>query len=186
MTIDRENYGSTILGITGHRPDKLGGYNNFTNLSAPLKFQMSMFFQNKAPARIISGMAVGVDQGAVEMALNLDIKVTAMLPCVNQGKLWPYTIQCHYHDLLEQIERRGGQVNFVSLEEYTVGCMHRRNREIIENSTELLAVWDGTKGGTKDCIKLGRSAGISITILDPKTMTFRVLENEHDRLREAE
>jgi uncharacterized phage-like protein YoqJ len=97
---------------------------------------MELFFMEKNPARIVSGMALGTDQWAVEVALKLDIKVVAL--------------------------------------------MHRRNLEIVAQSSEIFAVWDGSKGGTKDCVKAAISEGLPITILDPRTMEFSKLGESND------
>lgn len=168
------------LGITGHRPDKLGGYHDTSNLSWLLKFHMEIFFLEKAPLRIVSGMALGTDQWAVEVALKLGIKVTALVPCLNQEAVWPREAQLRYRELLERIERSGGSVEYVTLTPYTPICMHRRNQEIVAQSSEILSVWDGTRGGTRDCIRLAKADGLQVTNLNPQTMRFETLNGEQE------
>ncbi len=167
------------LGITGHRPHKLGGYNEYTNLCWPLQDKMESFFVEKNPSRIISGMALGTDQWAVATALRLGIEVTALIPCKNQEQLWPTSAQIEYWRLLKDIAAsRGGEVRYVSDKPYDKWCMHNRNREIVENSSEMLAVWDGTRGGTRDCVRLAKSEGLAITILHPQTLEFSRIGTE--------
>lgn len=171
------------LGITGHRPDKLGGYDNFTNLSYGLKFKMMDFFLDKGVTTLVSGMALGADQWAVEVALGLGIRISALIPCLNQDKMWPVQARLHYQDLLEQIRKANGLIVYVSLQEYWKGCMHRRNLEIVSNSEEMLAVWDGSKGGTSDCVRIATREGLSVTVLNPQTLEFEKHEvNLHHRL----
>jgi len=160
------------LGITGHRPYKLSGYDDISNLSAPLKLKMELFFKEKSVTTLVSGMAQGVDQWAVEVALNLGIKVKALIPCINQEKLWPFLSQARYYNLLTMIEEHKGSVIYVSQEEYQKGCMHRRNLGIVNSSDELLAIWDGTKGGTQDCVRIASREGVLVTILNPYSMEF--------------
>jgi uncharacterized phage-like protein YoqJ len=166
------------LGITGHRPDKLGGYHDLSNLSAPIKFHMQCFFSEKNPLRIVSGMALGTDQWAVEMALDLEIKVLALIPCTNHDLMWPLHAQNKYRELLSRVEKSGGQVEYVSSGPYDPRCMHRRNVEIVERSTEMLAIWNGSKGGTSDCVRLARNACLPITVLNPITMKFEKDEED--------
>lgn len=164
-----------ILGITGHRPHKLGGYNPISNRSAWIKFEMEKFFKQKNVERINTGMALGIDQCAAEVALNVGIKITALIPCKDQERLWPEESRLRYQQLLEKIALNG-EVVYVSLEPYSEGCMHRRNKEIVERSTEMLAVWDGTRGGTRDCVRLALNSSLRVTVLDPNTFEFRLLE----------
>jgi uncharacterized phage-like protein YoqJ len=164
------------LGITGHRPNKLGGYDPYTSLCGPLQAKMETFFSWKAPERIISGMALGTDQWAVAVALRLGIKVTALIPCKDQEKLWPASAQAEYWKLLKDIEQDGGEIRYVSERPYDKRCMHNRNQEIVINSSEMLAIWDGTRGGTRDCIRLAKLKGLLITVLNPQTLEFNQLE----------
>jgi uncharacterized phage-like protein YoqJ len=164
------------LGITGHRPHKLGGYNEYTNLCWPIQHKMETFFSWKAPERIVSGMALGADQWAVVVALKLGIKVTALIPCKDQDRLWPPAARAMYSALLASIELGGGKIEYVSDKPYDKWCMVNRNKEIVNNASEMLAVWDGTKGGTGNCVKLALNDGLKVTVLDPNTMEFKELE----------
>jgi len=171
------------LGITGHRPDKLGGYNDYENLRGLLMLKMRDFFLEKGVTTLVSGMALGTDQWATETALDLGIRVAAMIPCLNQEKLWPAISQAYYHALLDRIRKAEGHIIYVSLQNYEKGCMHRRNLEIVNSSEEMLAVWTGSKGGTKDCVRVAIRAGLPVTVLNPNTMEFEKHEvNLHHRL----
>ena len=164
------------LGITGHRPHKLGGYNEYTNLCWPIQAKMETFFSWKAPEQIISGMALGADQWAVNVALKMGIKVTALIPCQGQDRLWPSFAQTQYRTLLRRVEVAGGEVRYVSDKPYDKWCMNNRNHEIVDTSSEMLAVWDGTKGGTGNCVELALHDGLKVTVLDPQTLEFKELE----------
>jgi|SRR5579864_837481 len=164
------------LGITSHRPSKLGGYDPDTSLCWPLTVKMTGFFQEKAPERIVSGMALGADQWATGAALMLGIKVTALIPCKGQERVWPAHAQAVYWELLSRVEAGGGEVRYVSDKPYDKWCMHNRNKEIVTASSEMLAIWDGSKGGTRDCIRLAKADGLEITVLNPQTLEFSKLE----------
>jgi len=160
------------LGITGHRPDKLGGYNDFENLRGALMLKMRDFFIEKSVTTLVSGMALGTDQWAAETALDMGIKVTALIPCLNQEKIWPTLAREHYYVLLDRIRETDGHIIYVTVGDYTKGCMHRRNLEIVNFSHEILAVWNRSKGGTKDCIRSAKQAGLPVTVLNPYDLEF--------------
>ena len=56
--------------------------------------------------------------------------------------------QERYRDLLELCNYRT-----VVQEKYDPGCMHRRNRYMVDHSSLLLAVHDGSPGGTRYTIE---------------------------------
>lgn len=159
-----------VLGITGHRPPKLGGYNNATNRRGDIKYVLKKLFVQLKPACVVSGMALGADQWAVEAALELNIKVLALIPCLGQESQWPIDSQQRYKSLLEQIVNTGGSVEYVSKELYTPACMHVRNQKIVDYSEQLIAVWDGSWGGTGSCVRLAKQAGRPITRVHPSNL----------------
>lgn len=159
-----------ILGITGHRPHKLGGYNDTTNRSKDIKLKMSEYFSQAKPECIVSGMALGVDQWAVEVALKLGIKVAALIPCLAQDSKWPTDSRIKYANLLDQITKAGGSLEYVTNEKYSLSCMQLRNKRIVEYATQMFAVWDGTSGGTGNCVRLAKQANRSIMIVHPVTL----------------
>lgn len=161
---------SMILGITGHRPPKLGGYNDKTNRSQQIKFMLRKLFLQAKPVCVVSGMALGVDQWAVEVALDLGIKVLALVPCKGQESQWPASSQQHYAELLNKIEAAGGSIEYVSKEGYTPDCMQKRNQKIVDYATHMLAIWDGSWGGTGSCVRLAKQAGKSVVIVHPTTL----------------
>jgi uncharacterized phage-like protein YoqJ len=156
-----------VLGITGHRPHKLGGYNDATNKSKDIKLLMKKAFVQAAPVCIVSGMALGVDQWAVEVALELGIKVLALIPCLEQDSQWPPSSKKKYAELLDRIVKAGGSVEYVTKEPYTQTCMQLRNQRIVDYSTHILAVWDRSWGGTGSCVRLGKKAGRPVTVIHP-------------------
>lgn len=159
-----------ILGITGHRPHKLGGYNDATNRSAALKAKMKTIFIMGKPSCVVSGMALGIDQWAAEVALDLGIKVMALIPCQSQDCKWPLPSQKKYAELLERIIKAGGSVEYVSKESYTPQCMHDRNQKIVDYSDKILAIWDGTWGGTGSCVRLAQKAKKPVIKIHPSTL----------------
>lgn len=164
-----------ILGITGHRPHKLGGYNDATNRCGQVKGVLATLFAQAKPACVVSGMALGVDQWAAEVALDLGIKVLALVPCVSQEQKWPPESQVKYRKLLDRIVEAGGEVEFVTKTTYTLTCMQLRNQRIVDYSSHMIAVWDGTWGGTGGCVRLAKQAGRKITVVHPTSLEVKEL-----------
>lgn len=154
-----------VLGITGHRPDKLGGYGP-SALQAAVKVALMHELVRLRPTSIIAGMALGVDQWAAEIAHQLKIPFIAAVPCAGQDRLWPETSRAWYRHLL----LLAAETVIVSPGEYSVRAMHARNRWIVDHSTALLAVWDGSVGGTSACVALAEHKKMPITRIDPKTL----------------
>lgn len=159
---------SKILAMTGHRPDKLGGYDlrsayacrvrdairNSLNMIGDLGF-------------VISGMALGVDQMAAEICIELGIPFVAAVPHEGQELMWPEAAQRHYHDLLSQSEK----VFIISPGGYSAKKMRKRNEWMVDCCDILLAVWDGTTGGTSNCIKYaGRKDTCQVLRINPKEL----------------
>ncbi len=144
--------GKEILAATGHRPDKLLGYS--TKAANTLcKFAISYLEEKLAENQdihLISGMALGWDTAWAKAALELDIPVTLAIPFVGQEKWWFKSSQDEYTSLLDKVPTR--QVVVVSPGGYAPWKMEVRNRWMVDNCTTLIALFDGTPGGTMNCI----------------------------------
>jgi len=167
-----------VLGITGHRPNKLGGYNDATNRSTAIKAVLRMLYAQGQPNCAVSGMALGVDQWAAEVALEMGIKVLALIPCAGQDAMWPEESKKKYAELLARIAQANGSVEYVSTQSYKpeLQQMQKRNQAIVDYSTHIFAVWDRSWGGTGSCVRLAKKASRPITILHPTTMGLVTLE----------
>ncbi len=139
-----------IIAGTGHRPDKLGGYSDevYDKLVAFAEKQLLKFPQVDM---VISGMALGWDQALAEAALNLGMPVRAYIPFIGMERKWPHQSQMHYHSLLRRIDEDEWVI--CSEEGYAPWKMQTRNERMANDCTTMLALWNGTSGGTANCIK---------------------------------
>ena len=144
------------IAATGHRPNKLYGYNLYDIQWIRLAQKMKNFLldrlQTYSELECITGMALGVDQlfGLVALKLRNEgkkIKIFAALPCRGQEKMWKS--KEHWEKLMENVD----EIYYVHDGEYTNRCMQERNIFMVNRADEILAVWDGTPGGTANCIK---------------------------------
>lgn len=157
---------------TGHRPNKLGGYGNtvvHNRLREVIRQELITYkalYYYEEGLEVISGMALGLDQWLAEEALDLDIRVIAAIPCKGQESRWPAHSQEHYHRLLAHPLMSIGYQPDVN---YSARVMDLRNRWMVDNSDELLALWNGTRGGTANCYYYAaKKNGYVINLLDPK------------------
>jgi uncharacterized phage-like protein YoqJ len=139
-----------IIAATGHRPDKLGGYSDrvYWHLVAVAE----QYLHSQQPDEVISGMALGWDQAFAEAALQLGIPVCAAVPFDGQASRWPRRSRRHYEDLLSLAK----WIHVVSPGPYELWKMQARNRWMVDNCNRLAALWNGTPGGTANCLQYAR------------------------------
>lgn len=142
-----------IICGTGHRPDKLGGY-DVDSKEKLLTFAHSSI-KKLRPDRIITGMALGWDMALAYAADAEKIPFTAAIPFKGQEKMWPEGSQKFYHWLLEKAD----EVIYVCEEGYAVWKMQKRNEWMVDNCDTVLALWDGSAGGTGNCIVYANKVG---------------------------
>jgi uncharacterized phage-like protein YoqJ len=103
------------------------------------------------PSKVISGMALGFDQLAAEVAMKLNIPVIAAIPCDNQDAKWNISQREEYYRLLCKCYSN----HIVSPGPYALWKMQARNVWMVDNSNFLISCFDGSSGGTKNCIAYG-------------------------------
>lgn len=155
-----------ILGITGHRPGHLGGYGE-NPLRVKVRAAMQEQFVKLAPTLVLSGMALGVDQWACELALAHGIPYHAYVPFLGQDHRWTKDQQDHYYFLCS----RAKEVKYISNAGYALWKMQKRNEKLVDACEHLLAVFDGSEGGTANCLSYAKKAGRHTTIINPKELT---------------
>lgn len=109
-----------------------------------------------------AGGALGFDTIAAQTVLELkkqhpQIKLILVLPCLSQTKSWSDTDKQIY----EQIKGQADKVVYTS-QEYTQGCMHKRNRHLVDNSSVCVCYLSKTSGGTAYTVEYARSKGLRI------------------------
>ena len=136
-----------IVSVTGHRPNKLGGYS--TKAFEHLVSIFTVWLEENKPEEAISGMALGVDQAFAVAAIRLNIPVAAYIPCLNHSCKWPTPSQELYTRILNKCSRTVQ----VTEKTYTNDCMNKRNEAMVNDADLVLAMWDGSSGGTGNCVK---------------------------------
>lgn len=146
-----------ILAVTGHRPDKLGGYDVDTRLRVR-KLALAAL-DELDPSLVITGMAQGWDTAIAAAAITLDIPFVAAIPFAGQEAVWPEGDQDLYRRLLAQ----ASVVEYVCDPGYAAWKMLRRNAWMVDHAEHLLALWNGTEGGTANCVEYATRRRVPIT-----------------------
>lgn len=158
--------------FTGHRPKSFPWKNNETDpgcvlLKEVLAEQIKLL-ADRGVTDWLSGMAQGVDFWAAEIVLGLKEKNPALrlhciLPCEGQERKWPASERERYHSILRQAD----EVIYVS-REYHDDCMLERNRYLVDHSSVLLAVYNGThRSGTGMTVRYAKRLGREVIVIDP-------------------
>mgnify|MGYP000176748952 CR=1 FL=1 len=118
----------------------------------------------------ISGGALGVDQWAAEIVIKKkekypNIKLVIAKPFPSQGRKWPASSRKRFHKICESADT----VVDISPDPYTREKMMRRNQWMIDKSDMVIAVWDGSTGGTADAVNKAIEVGKPIYRINPKT-----------------
>lgn len=147
-----------IVAGTGHRPDKLGGYsdeayNKLKKIANIALWNIGLNLSKDAEYKVISGMALGWDQALCEAAIELNIPVIAAVPFKGQEDAWFKASKDKYQDLLSKCS----EIVIVSDGKYSADKMQIRNIWMVDHCDILLALWNGTKGGTKNCLDYAKT-----------------------------
>lgn len=138
-----------ILAATGHRPPKLGGYGEQT--FCKLVVFARTYLEAAKPDEVISGMAIGWDTAWAQAAVDLTIPFTAAVPFRGQARIWPPSTQDKYFALLKKAKH----VEVISAQPNDA-AFQARNEWMVDNCHKLVALWDGTSGGTANCVAYAR------------------------------
>lgn len=140
--------------VTGHRPNKLYGYNIYNKQWTNLKEKFKKLLVENNCDEAITGMALGVDTVFALAVLELkdegcDVKLHCAIPCRNFSSKWTKESVDLYNEILSKADT----VKLVSDEDYKPWLMQKRNEYMVDLSDIVIAVWDGSKSGTGNCVR---------------------------------
>ena len=151
--------------FTGHRPAKLPWrYNEEDPRCLALKRRMRDAVElayEQGYRHFICGMAQGCDLYFCECVLALrdlhpDVTVEAAVPCPTQADSWPAAQRERYRNLVAVCDFE----TMVSAQ-YS-SCMQRRDRYMVDHASLLIAVFDGSVGGTRYTMEYAMRRGLSV------------------------
>ena len=158
--------------FTGHRPSKLPwGTDEGDPRCLLLKrklFDAVESAYEEGFRHFITGMAMGCDLYFAEIVLDLrrrrgDVSLEAAIPCPTQCDGWPEGERRRYKQILSACD-----YETLVQDHYSPGCMHRRNRYMVDHSALLIAVYDGQGGGTRQTLEYAIARGVPFLDLRPE------------------
>ena len=142
-----------IVAGTGHRPNKLGGYGK--EAATKVVDTAVDWLAINRPTKVISGGALGWDQALAAAASIVEIPYVMALPFFNLGAKWPKESAAYLDYLCEG----AADVIFVCEPGYAPWKMQKRNEWMVDNCDTVLALWNGTSGGTANCVAYAEKMG---------------------------
>lgn len=105
---------------------------------------------------------MGFDTLAAQTVLRLreqysQIKLILVLPCFTQSRSWENADRIIY----ETIREKADKVVYTS-EAYTSGCMHKRNRHLVDHSSVCICYLEKPSGGTAYTVQYAKEHGKSV------------------------
>jgi uncharacterized phage-like protein YoqJ len=109
-----------------------------------------------------AGGALGFDTIAAQTVLGLkkkhpEIKLILVLPCKNQTRGWEEKDVSVYEIIIEQADKV-----VYTQEHYDRGCMFKRNRHLVDNSSVCVAYLTEEKGGTAYTVNYANQKGVKV------------------------
>ncbi len=144
---DKKNYS---VCFSGHRPEKLGIDED--RIREMLKNAVAEAVDDGYTV-FITGMARGVDIWAADIVLEMkrlykNIELICALPMPGFERRRTAEEQQHYRRIVSEADK----VIMVS-QHYSRNCFQLRNEYMVDNSSRLIAVYNGCAGGTRNTIR---------------------------------
>ena len=109
-----------------------------------------------------AGGALGFDTIAAQTVIDVrdqfpEVKLILVLPCREQANKWSHRDKMMYNDIIQ----RADKTMYVS-EHYHPGCMHERNRHLVDESSYCICYLTRSSGGTKYTVDYAAKHGLEI------------------------
>ena len=175
MNIDDIDLNKTCC-FTGHRPGKLVA--DESEIRAWLRQEINRAVNSNFNT-FICGMADGVDVWAALEVLalrknNPEIRLVSAVPFRGMDK----SSQCGDISLFNKIISESDYVHYIC-DYYTRWCFLARDRWMVDRSERVIAVFNGSKGGTAYTLEYARNKGREIVVVNDAGLGGRVAPNEH-------
>lgn len=157
--------------FTGHRPSKLPWRQDECDRRCVMLkekiYDIVSALYGSGIHHFICGMALGCDTYFAEILFRLreehrDITIEAALPCETQSARWSEVDRNRYFRMIADCD-----YETLIQHGYTRDCMIKRNKYMVDNSSVLIAVYNGTLGGTMQTINYAKKKGLEIIELRP-------------------
>ena len=145
--------------FTGHRPEKLKRAE--TEIKKGLEGAILKAI-HEGFTTFITGMARGVDIWAGQIVLRLrqnnpDLRLIAALPYPGCDTRWSASWRKQYAEVLEAADL----VKAIS-PAYSLASFQKRDEWMVDQSSRVIAVYDGVSGGTKNTIDYAMKCNVEV------------------------
>lgn len=148
--------------FTGHRPDKLTRSEEqiTKDLTAAIDNAISDGYRT-----FISGMAMGVDIWAAQIVLEKKtvlpgLHLICALPFPGFGDRW----SSQWSDVYNEIIRQADLVKSIS-QSFSYASYQKRNEWMVNHSGRVIAVYNGSAGGTRNTVEYAQQKKVSCILL---------------------
>lgn len=145
-----------IIAMSGHRPEKIPDVE---------KTQLNIYIGMRVAqtTHVIQGMASGVDLWSAKCAHKIDIPYTCARPWAGHT---PRVADRHDYEMA--LKYAASVYNVSPSENYTGPWLYqKRNEWMVDNADIVFAIWDGTPGGTANCVNYAKKQEKKILRYDP-------------------
>jgi uncharacterized phage-like protein YoqJ len=156
--------------FTGHRPKSLPWrYNERSDACSALKHKLLEQIESAIQdgyRHFIIGMAQGIDTYVGELLILLkrvhpSITMEAAIPCESQCAKWSKDAKERYENIFGWCDKKT-MINRY----YTPMCMLERNHYMVDQSSRVIAVWNGKPSGTSNTVNYARKMGVGVVVID--------------------
>ena len=149
--------------FTGHRPEKLK--RPVQEITADMEREVVKAVSAGVTV-FNTGMAKGTDIVAGEVVLRLRDKgypicLVCAIPYQGFEKSWSKEWKQRYHSIID----RADDIHYIC-PQYFRGCFQQRNRWLVDHSELVIAVYNGSPGGTRNTIDYAKRKGIDVVRID--------------------
>lgn len=168
-----------IVSFTGHRPDKIAGYN-----SSPRSVELSLRraladeilrLAAEGATTFVSGMAPGVDLWAADEVLRLRqegrIESGVRLRLAVPHPHFSRSFGAEWRPLYDAIVERADDVVYLSPGYYR-GCYNRRNDYLVDVADVVVAYYEGEEGGTRYTLRRAEKQGRCVVNLHQRELFY--------------
>ena len=149
----------TACCFTGHRAVPM---ERIEELRQRLKAGILYLHDNMSITTYYAGGALGFDSLAAEAVIEQrrewrDIRLVIVIPCRDQADRWSAADKARY----DRINGSADEVICLA-ERYYRGCMHQRNRYMVDHSRACICYLTEQTGGTAYTVQYARAHGLQI------------------------
>jgi len=175
--------------FTGHRPAKLPWGSDERDprcltLKRSILRELERLYR-MGYTHFISGMALGCDLYFAEAVLELKeiyppVTLEAALPFPEQAGRWSEDNRRRWQGILDRCDKKT-----VVQDRYDRWCMLNRDRYMVDQSAAVLAVFDGSPGGTKYTLDCASKQALDIFLLDlnkPETSAIHLSAEKAEKI----